>query len=146
MIANHRVQPRLYRFPKGLRRLVRAKEPALGHCNAGLQRPQRAGDRIVLIAGNHHPPPAWNRALDGKIQRVRGVHGKNHLFRLRCVKQLLKLRPAGQRGIRRRHGGGVAAPSRRTERLQCPGHGAPHGIRLLKARGSAVQVNHTATS
>ncbi len=81
-----RVHPLVQGLSEGLYQSLRPKERAAGHPDLhirdGVERP---GDRVVLIAGDHHSVPRTDQGLYGDIQSVGGVKRKDHLFRLWCT-------------------------------------------------------------
>ena len=105
-----------------------------------------AGNGVVLIAGDDHPAARLDQGVNGNIQPVGGIEGKDHLLRLRHMEQRGRLLPAGKGGIRRVHGRPVASPAGAGQMVDGPGRCPGHAGRLLQSGGCAVQINHSATS
>ena len=93
--------------------------------------PERPGDCVVLITGDHHGVPRPDQGFDGQIQPVGGIESKDHLFRLRHIKEGGGLLPAGKGGVRRRHSGPVSPPAWAGQMADGPGAGPGHLRRLL---------------
>ena len=136
----------------------------LGHAHAGSrsvkQRPAGHGigdpffrqmlqgphHRIVLIAGDDGVAAPVQKALNGDVQAVGGIHGEHHPFGVLQVKKLRRRFPAVID-----HPGGVhGRPVPGTAGIGAFGHGPGHGLAdgrgLLQGGGGSIQIDHGDTS
>ena len=107
-----------------------------------LRRKKRRGGDDDLRA----PPARADKALDGDVQSMRRVHRENDLLARRHGEELRGCAAAAKQqlvGLLRR---GIPAAPGRAHRAHRPHDGPLHRSGLLKRRGGAVEIDHSATS
>ena len=136
---------RRHGFAEAFERILRVEQPRPGDGDLRADVMQRPRDCVVFKARDHHAFARADERLDGKIERVRRVHCKDHLLRRR-VKQLPRQHAAVIDCLRRPHGGRMAAAARRG----AAAHGALHAIgdhrRLLERGRTGIEIDHSAAS
>ena len=146
VVADHGVRVRRNQAVKGRCHRRRLEQRPGGYVDPGPQSGQRTGDGVVFIAGDHRLSSRRHQGLDGDIQRVGGIEGKDHLFRAPHVVQFRQLAPAGKGGVGGPHGRRVSAPARRAHGGKRIRHGGGHCGVLLESGGRTVEVDHGSTS
>ena len=116
---------------EGLQGGLLVKQRSSGHPQVHVQGVEGPGNGVVLIAGDHHPAARPGQGFYRDIQGVGGVEGKHHPLRVIHVEQPGGLLPAGKGGIRRSHGGPMAASARTGQVADGPGAGRGHLFRFL---------------
>ena len=80
MVADHRIHPLRQRllqlFRHSFRLEGRRVQDGQRHVGDGVERPC---DGVVLIAGDHHMAARLHQRVDGDIQAVGGIAGKDHI-------------------------------------------------------------------
>lgn len=107
---------------------------------------ERPGHGVVLVAGDHHAAARLHQCVNGDIQSVGGVAGKDHIGFVLHAEQLRRSRPAGIVRFLRQLGSLMAAPPRRGHGIDRTRHGAADRTRLFQRSGSGIEIDHTATS
>ena len=145
MRADDGLRVRRYGFAEAFERILRIEQPRPGDGDLRADVVQRPRDRVVFKPGDHHAPARPDERLDGKVQRVRRVHRKDHLLRWR-VKQLPRQRAAVIDRLRRPHGRCMAAAARRGAAAHGALHAAGDRGRLLERGRAGIEIDHSAAS
>ena len=147
MVADHHVHALCKRCFQLFYHSFRLKRQRVqdGQCYVrdGVERP---GHGVVLVAGDHHAAARLHQCVNGDIQSVGGVAGKDHIGFVLHAEQLRRSRPAGIVRFLRQLGSLMAAPPRRGHGIDRTRHGAADRTRLFQRSGSGIEIDHTATS
>ena len=146
MGADRRLRPILQGLLESGQLCRPVKQRAAGHHYFSAQTVQRPGDGVVLPAGDHHPVSGPHQRVNGDIQTVGGIQGKNNPFRVGHAKQLCRRAAAGKGSIRRPHGGLVPSPSGGGHMGHGIGRGPRNRGRLLHGSSRTIQIDQRSTS
>ena len=116
------------------------------HALLSRQAVERTQHGVVLEYRRDHAVAGAHYAIDGGVERRRGVGRKAHMVRARATQKARELGPAamnrtsGIEGTRRGAAPGIA---KRAHRLR---HGIDDRLRLMHGRRRVIQVDHRTTS
>lgn len=117
-----------------------------GHALLCRQAVERTQHGVVLEHRRDHAVAATHHAIDGGVERGRGIRRKAHMVRPRAAQQARKLGAAAvnrARRVERARRGTAPGIAERTHRLR---HGIDDRLRLVHGRRRVIQIDHRTTS